>query len=298
MEKNRKKLLVTGSSGFIGTHVANAAVDRGYEVVGFDLVKPEGARFDYVVGDITNRPALEKVFSSGIDCVVNLAAITSTIEFEMGRNTVYDTNVTGFVNVLDLAARNNCQRFTYASSSEVYNDAFTETDIDVIKIVSHYGRSKIMNEIIADSYMRQYPNMKIVGTRVFNAYGYGDHKKENASSPIYKFIESKKKGEPIKIFGDGKQARDFIYVEDTANITLDLMEKADNGVYNIGTGIATSYNDVAEMIGGPKEYVQNPLSHYITYKCADTSKLIKAIGEFKFTPIRDGIKKTMTKYQV
>jgi len=299
MARGGKRLLITGSSGFIGMGVAREAARRGYEVVGFDIVKPEKAEFEYVVGDITDRNAVAKVFKSGIDHVINLAAITSTTEFEIDKKTVFDTNVTGFINVIDLAARNGCKRFTYASSSAVYADSFSDTDmIDVSKIKLDYGRSKMIDEMIADSYACRNRNMRVVGTRVFNAYGYGDHRKGKASSPVYKFIESRMKGETIRIFGDGKQRRDFIYIDDTSEITMDLFEKAETGVYNIGTGVATTYNDIAKYVGGPSELVKNPLSDYPTYKCADTRKLIKAVGNYKFTGIREGIEKTKALYGI
>lgn len=140
--------------------------------------------------------------------------------------------------------------------------------------------------------------MATVGTRVFNAYGKGEHKKGAASSPIAKFIDYKKKGEDIVIFDDGQKTGDFVHVKDVARITVGLFERAESGIYNIGTGIATTYNELAEIIGGNKKYVKNPFASIAisttASKRADTGKLFGFLGgTYKFIDLREGIEKTM-----
>jgi ADP-L-glycero-D-manno-heptose 6-epimerase len=93
------------------------------------------------------------------------------------------------------------------------------------------------------------------------------------------------------IYGDGRQAKDLIHVEDAIEITFRLLESDATGIYNVGTGIATSFNRLSELIGGPVEYVPNPNPRgYQYFTEADTSKLHQVIGDYQFIPVEDGIK--------
>lgn len=149
MSINNKQILITGSSGFIGEYVVNEAIARGYKVLGFDINKPENANFDYIIGDITDKEAIAGAFGPNIYGVIHLAAMTSTIEFEANNRTVYDTNVAGFINVINLASKSGCKRFLYASTSGIYSDSFSENDqIAAGKLKNHYAKSKLMDEMI------------------------------------------------------------------------------------------------------------------------------------------------------
>jgi len=221
----------------------------------------------------------------------------------------YYTNVAGFLNVLDVAHHAKVAKLVYASSSAIYFDgkysqlaqklgeAFTEEDpfINPLRLHTHYGKSKLINEMIAASYDSAY-NFSTLGLRYFNVYGAGDEKKTNRCAPVQHFINSRKEGKPIVIYGDGSQAKDFIYVDDAIDITFRLLESNADGVCNVGTGVATSFNDAAdtvdELFQSKSEHryvpIPNPDS-YQYYTRADVSKMLSFVGEHKFTTLREGL---------
>ncbi len=148
----------------------------------------------------------------------------------------------------------------------------------------------MINEMIAESY-NSLGALETVGMRYFNVYGPGESQKGNYASIITLFIKQMLAKNQITIYGDGKQKRDLVYVGDVADISLKLLKKGRPGIYNVGTGKATSYNDIADMISsGKKIHIRNPLSTYQLLTKADTRKLRGAIGAFKFKDVKMGVK--------
>lgn len=271
------KLLITGASGFIGSYAVKAAMARGWEVDSIDL-RAHGPR------------ALDVRLLQRIECdaVLHLAAYSSNAGFADNLSENYANNVFGLWNVLRLAQQCGA-RVLYASSSAVHADTYwyksSEGDsIRVSDLNSHYGRSKLINELMAAS----FPNT--LGLRIFNAYGKGDERKY-FHSPITQMLASKAKGEPFICYGDGTQAKDFIYVSDVVEIIMRLIESPATGIVNVGTGVATSFRDLAGMIGVPLEYapVPDPAS-YQHYTRADLSRLRGIIGNYKFLSVEEGLK--------
>src|SRR5208283_1164509 len=192
---------------------------------------------------------------AGVDYVIHLAAVTANLQFDADLKGCFDVNVNGFMNVIDAARINGVKKFVYASSSAVYTDKFSEdTVIDFSKKNNNYAKSKIINEMQASSYQDLY-GLPTVGLRFFNAYGPGENEKGNYASIPMLFLRYKQKGEKIVIYGDGTQARDTVHVTDVAAIALKLLEKSTHMVYNVGTGVATPYNKIADMFKQEKVYV-------------------------------------------
>ncbi len=293
MSEKKGKLLITGSSGFIGAATAREAVRQGYEVTGLDLVdSKDGIRS--VKGSITDLGAVKKAVK-GADYVIHLAAITSNVEFDKDLERCYTTNVEGFMNVIEAAKEARCKKFLYASSAAVYtgDTGFSEESIiDMKKQRNHYAKTKLINEMIADSYADTC-KMQITGLRYFNVYGPGENQKGDYASVITRFIKMSRYKKPISIYGDGSQARDIVYIDDVAKISLELLRKGRKPVYNVGTGKATDYVSIANMVNPKnKKFVPNPLSSYQRFTQADTKLLLSAIGKFKFTPISEGVIRT------
>ncbi len=288
-----EKILITGISGFIGRHVAEHAITQGYEVSGIDVKECPIKGVNFTNASILDMDAVSKVMK-GMDYVIHLAAITSNVEFEKEPAKCYAINVNGFMNVLEAAASNGCKRFLYASSAAVYTNesGFSESAvIDIKKQRNHYAKSKLMNEMLADSY-RDIKNMNTIGMRFFNVFGQGENDKGDYASIMSLFIRENKAGRPLVIYGDGTQARDFIFADDVSQIILSLLENGRESLYNVGTGKATKYEDIANIINkGNKKYVSNPLSSYQYLTQANTKRLLEAIHEFKFTSVDQGIKK-------
>jgi len=286
-----RRLLITGASGFIGSHVASEARRRGYRVTGLDRRGSATADFESIRADIRDREHMARVVKDQ-DYVVHLAAVTSNVEFIKNPADCYDVNANGFLNVIEAAARSGCQRFVYASSAAVYLDGFSEdTVIDINRQGNHYAKTKIINEMIARSYA-QIHQMRTSGLRFFNVYGNGENAKGDYASIVTIFLRAKSKGEPLVVYGDGRQARDLIHVTDAARLTMDLLEKGDEEIYNIGTGAATSFNDIARMIDPHRiQYVPNPLRDYQYYTKADTRRLRETVGDYRPADVLTGIRK-------
>jgi UDP-glucose 4-epimerase len=283
-------MLLTGAAGFIGRHVAEEASRRGYRVTGVDRNGVSIPGLDVVKADIRDRDRLVDL-ASGKDYVVHLAAITSNVEFMKDPAGCHDVNVTGFINVIDAAVRGGCQRFVYASSAAVYMDAFAEDAVvDVAVQANHYAKSKIMNEMTARSYEAIH-GLSTVGLRYFNVYGRGENAKGEYASIVTLFLKSRRRGDRLVVYGDGTQARDLIHVTDAARLTVDLLEKGSYDVYNVGTGVATTYRTIAELIDRDHiECVPNPLASYQHYTRADTRRLEETLGRYHVIDLATGIR--------
>lgn len=222
------KVLVTGAAGFIGFHVSKSLCDRGDEVVGIDnlndyyevslkearlaLLKPKD-KFRFIKIDIADREAVEELFSvEKFDRVVHLAA-QAGVRYSIENPHAYvDSNLVGFLNILEGCRHNGVEHLVYASSSSVYGAneivPFSETD-NVDHPVSLYAASKKANEAMAHSYSQLY-NLATTGLRFFTVYGpWG----RPDMSPIL-FAKAIVEGKALKVFNYGKHQRDFTYIDD------------------------------------------------------------------------------------
>jgi len=283
------RMLITGAAGFIGRYVAEEALRRGYRVTGTDR-RPSSTRgIEFVEADIRDKARMGEIMKDQ-DCVVHLAAITSNVEFIRNPVECYDINANGFLNVIDAAVRGGCKRFVYASSAAVYLDGFSEdTVIDLRKQGNHYAKTKLMNEMVAKSYEHIH-TMRATGLRFFNVYGNGENAKGDYASIVTIFLRARKNCEPLVVYGDGKQARDLIHVTDAARVTVNLVEKGAEDLYNVGTGASTPYTAIAAMIDRDNiRYVPNPLPDYQYYTRADATRLRRALGDYEFVDLEKGM---------
>jgi UDP-glucose 4-epimerase len=248
------RALVTGGAGFIGSQVAERLLQLGAQVrvlddlsVGLRENVPAGA--EMFVGDVRDADAVDRALD-GVDLVFHLAARVS-IRASVER--FYDdaqTNVMGTLRLLQGCAAHKVSRFVYASSMGVYADAPTPAPIPEThptEPISPYGVGKLAGEKYLLC-LASVLNVEPVILRYFNTYG-----PRQGYTPyvgvITIFIKRLMAGEPPIIFGDGEQSRDFVYVGDLADATVLAAQKAvASEVFNIGTGIATSVNRVAEML--------------------------------------------------
>ena len=285
-----RSLLITGASGFVGRHVVQEALRRGYRVTGVDRVEPHLREIEFIKADIRDRDRMLEVLR-GQERVVHLAAVTSNVEFTRNPGECYDVNVNGFLSVLDAAAQTGCEVLAYASSAAVYVDDFSEdTPIELGRQRNHYAKSKIMNEMMAQSYT-DVAGIRTVGLRFFNVYGNGENDKGDYASIVSLFLKAKRSGAPLVVYGDGSQARDLINVADAASVTMELLERNSEHLYNVGTGVANTYLAIAEMIDKDAVmFVSNPLTSYQHYTRADTARLRTAVGGYRFIALDEGMR--------
>lgn len=252
------KIIVTGGAGFIGSHIVDALVLEGYEVHIIDNMsagKEENinpkAIFHKV--DIRDKETLIPLFKD-IKYVFHEAAMPQ-VQYSM-ENPIEtnDINVNGLLNVLEASRVNNVKRVIFASSSAIYGDQKTMPVVESMEVnpLSPYGAQKYIGEIYMKLYSQIY-GVETVCFRYFNVYGPRQSATGSYASVIPRFIEFKKKGEPLTIVGDGENKRDYVHVIDVAKANLLAMISSNVGkgeTLNLGTGKSFSINHIASLIGG------------------------------------------------
>ncbi|HEY4527249.1 MAG TPA: NAD-dependent epimerase/dehydratase family protein [Candidatus Paceibacterota bacterium] len=259
---DRKKIVVTGGAGFIGSNLVATLVEKGFDVHIVDRdpnfrrdTLPRAATLHEK--DIRHTDEMQKIFE-GADVVFHLAAVPRVPYSVEHPVETTDENITGTVSVLTAAARARVRRVVYSSSGSVYGEQQTLPFVETMQAlpVHPYGLQKYVGELFAQLWPGLY-GIETVSLRYFNVYGPGLDPNGPYALAIGKFLIARKSNQPITIFGDGTITRDFTHVRDVvaANILAAESRKVGKGeVINIGTGRNTRIQALAEMFGGPIEY--------------------------------------------
>ena len=249
---NWSHALVTGGAGFIGSHLSRALLGQGRKVTVLDNLSvgqrqtvPDGARF--VHGDIRDATAVEDALT-GVDAVFHLAAqVTIRGSFDKFFEDL-DTNVMGTARLLRAADASRVKWFTLASSMAVYADASSPSPIDEshpTQPISPYGVGKLAAEGVSRQIL-DAKGIPFTAVRFFNTFGPGQTYTPYVGV-LTIFVTRLLRGEPITIYGDGEQQRDFIHVEDIVAGTIGATGRAP-GTFNLGTGRGTSLNHLAQIV--------------------------------------------------
>jgi UDP-glucose 4-epimerase len=292
--KPLRRVCVTGGAGFIGTRVTSALMERGLQVNVIDNLSvgrrervPAGATF--IAGDIRDAHAMGLAVD-GCDAVVHLAArvaIRSSFDFVVEDA---DVNYVGTASVLRAAKDAAVGRVVFASSMGVYADAPSPSPIPESHATvpaSPYGISKLAGENLVQLYCR-HAGLQSVVLRLFNTFGPGQQYSPYVGV-VTIFANRARKGEQIEIFGDGQQARDFVHVDDVASAFAAAAESTSTGeVYNIGSGVATTVNQVCASVCGIMETSLAPVhktaaAGELRNSVADISKAQRHLG---YQPVR------------
>ncbi len=261
MDIKGKKILVIGGAGFIGSHVADKLLDEDVDqVIIYDnfvrgtvdniekATKDPRCKVFEVGGDILQIDILNAAMKE-CDMVVHLAALWLLQCYEYPR-AAFETNIRGTFNVLEACRDNKIERLVYSSSASVYGDAIKipMTEDHPFNNRTFYGATKIAGEAMARAFNDRY-GLNYVGLRYMNVYGARQDYKGTYIAVIMKILDRLDTGLPPIVFGDGSQAYDFIYVEDTARANV-LALKADitDEFYNVGKGTKTSIKELAELL--------------------------------------------------
>ena len=303
-----KKYLITGGAGFIGFHLSMRLLKQGAKVVGFDNMNDyydvslkedrlkllnEYENYEFVKGDLADKVEVEKVFAlKQPNVVVNLAA-QAGVRYSIDHPDVYiQSNIVGFLNILEACRNYPVDHLVYASSSSVYggNEKVPfSTDDKVDNPISLYAATKKANELMAYSYGKLY-NIPSTGLRFFTVYGpFG-----RPDMACFKFADLMRKGEPIQIYNNGDMYRDFTYIDDIVTGVYNILcnpPKPDHAgvpykVYNIGNHNPEKLMDFIHTLESclgmeaiKEYYPMQPGDVYKTY--ADVSELMK---DFDFKP--------------
>ena len=302
------KVLITGGAGFVGSHLVDHFLKSGYETVVFDNFysgKIENIRqymnnksFQLIKGDVRSLEDVEKAVKS-VDVVCHLAAIVNIPLSIENPLLTEDVNVKGTLNLLEACVKHDVRRFVYVSTCAVYGDALY-LPIDErhpTNPLSPYGASKLAAEHYCNVFNR-INGLQTVCLRFFNVYG-----SRQPSGPyggvITTFLNSLKKGEPLVINGDGNQTRDFLYVADAAKACMLALrcKNCSGKTFNIGTGVQTSINELAQILIKLMDKPNTKMIHAderrgdIRESYANTSRAKKELGfEWDYS-ISEGLKK-------
>jgi UDP-glucose 4-epimerase len=252
--------LVTGGAGFIGSHIAEALVQRGEHVRVLDdfsagsrdnLRGLEG-EVEIIESDLRNAGAVSRAVD-GVDVIFHQAAFVSVPASMENPELCYQVNIGGTVNVLEAARLAGVKRIVIASSAAVYgnSDSLPLPEKTPLKPLSPYAISKRMGEMLIEFYARVYA-LSVVALRYFNVYGPRQSPDSQYAAAIPIFIRCLLADEPVTIFGDGKQARDFIFIGDVVRANLLAADSPDAAgkAYNICTGRETTLLDLQETLDG------------------------------------------------
>src|SRR5688572_4258319 len=260
--------LVTGSAGFIGSHLVEELLGLGQHVVALDnfatghrtnvdeVARAVGAeawrRHRFIEASITDVDACREA-CQGVDIVLHQAALGSVPRSIADPMCTLQTNVTGFANMLVAAREAGVRRFVYASSSSAYGDdpGLPKVEHKSGAPLSPYAASKRANELYADAFARCY-GMECIGLRYFNVFGARQDPEGPYAAVIPRWIRAMLQAQPVQINGTGETSRDFCYVANTvqANLLAALTDngKALNQVYNVAVGERTSLSRLFELL--------------------------------------------------
>jgi len=319
-----KRILVTGAAGFIGFHLAKKLLELGADVVGFDnlneyydirlkedrlQILQKFVNFTFIKGDLTDEKAVMNLFDEyKPEIIVNLAA-QAGVRYSIDNPRAYiQSNIIGFLNILEACRHHKTEHLVYASSSSVYGAnskiPFSVED-KVDKPVSLYAATKKADELMAYTYSHLY-GIPSTGLRFFTVYGpFG-----RPDMAYFSFTNKIMKNQPIKIFNNGDMYRDFTYVDDVVkgikNILCNTPKRDEDGVkykvYNIGNNkpekLMDFVNTLERCLGkeAKKEYLpMQPGDVQLTY--ADVTKLMMDFDFKPDTSIKTGLTKFVEWYK-
>ena len=307
---NKRRVLVTGGAGFIGSCFLKFLNDKGFRDILIVDNLASSTKWKNLVGKQFTKYVNKQVFLSeieqnkyeNVDVIFHFGACSSTtennIEYLMENNFNYSVKLAEF-------SLSNSIPFIYASSAATYGDGsfgYSDTEFEKLRPLNGYGFSKHLFDlwVIENEYDKIF-----TGIKFFNVFGPNEYHKGEMASMVYKSFNQVTSTGKIKLFksynskyADGEQLRDFIYIKDINKIIWKLYEKDIKGIFNLGTGNARSWNDLAKAVFAAMkispniEYIDMPLhliGQYQYYTQADMSKLSNTGIYLQFTSLEDSI---------
>lgn len=301
-----QRVLVAGGAGFIGSVLANHLAADNDVIALDDCSLGTPANLDesvsFIEASVLEDDLADRV--GDIDVAFHFAARSSRTMHEGDPADGARVNVEGFVNTVD-SVRETADAIVYASTSSVYG-THTEPAMedDPVTARTEYEASKLARERYAESFSAR-DDLPIAGLRLFSVY-QGLHANEGHkntyANTISQFADTLAVGDPPRIYGDGSQTRDFVHVEDVVRACERVAEERCSGIYNVGTGRATSFTEMIEALrvelgaDVEPEYVPCPLDNYVEHTIADATKLEAATGWTPEISFEEGIERVCAPY--
>jgi UDP-glucose 4-epimerase len=306
-----ERVLVTGGSGFIGSHFVDKLVSEGYNVRVLDNLSSghlenlsdhlKAEKVDFVKGDIRDSAVVYKCLEN-VDAVVHFAAQISVTFSVDHPDFTFDVNACGTKNLLNASAKKTVGKFVLASSCAVYGDPDPESlplkETSETNPISPYAESKLQ----AENYCLQFDKQDLLQSvvlRFFNVYGVRQGLNDY-SGVITRFIGRIKEKKPLIIYGDGSQSRDFVNVNDIVNAVFAAMQNADahSQVFNIGSGKPTSIDELAKTLLELADVdleicYEKPRAGDIKHSYGNITKARKVLGYEPKVSLKDGLLKLL-----
>ena len=303
----KKRILVTGGAGFVGSNLVKTLVEKyGAEVRVMDdlftgtLDNLRGTEYDFVHGTIESERLVDKAVK-GMDVVFHLASRNIILSNTNPREDL-NVNVKGSFNIFEACKKHSVARVVYTSTSSVYGEpeAVPVHEEDRKRFLNFYSASKYSAEVYANTFFEVF-HLPITTLRYSNVYGPNQSPVNPYCGVIGKFVASALANQPLRIYGTGRQTRDYTYVDDAVNATIAaaLHPEAVGEDYNIGTGCETSVNQLAQSIlkitesSSAIEHVNNRDIDNISRRSIDINKAITDLGYQPQYSIAEGLKKTV-----
>jgi UDP-glucose 4-epimerase len=299
----KKRILVTGGAGFIGSNFCNTHC-KAYDVVALDnlfLGDPEhlAPEVKFVEGDAADRSTLDSLGT--FDFVVHFAGTSSAPMFTENIVSAYRNSILSYLEVLEFANRTGAKKVLFASTSSLYgNTPPPLTEEHTPLATNHYSVTKIAMEHISECYHRMHPSLEITGFRFMSIYGPHEEHKGVFANLISQFVWGMMRGERPVVYGDGTQTRDFTNVMDVVQgITRAMETEKPLGfqIFNIGTGKSTTLLEVVTVINKilgtdiQPNHIPNPVREsYIQSQQADISKITSMLGYSPLISLDEGIR--------
>jgi len=254
-----RQIIITGGAGFIGSHLVDALLDKGNQIIvldNFSTGRPQN--LEYVVDkiqlvecDISKSGNWQDLFQS-VDYVFHLAALADIVPSIEKPDVYYHSNVNGTFNVLEACRKHSVKKIVYSASSSCYGipEEYPTKEIVEIRPQYPYALTKYLGEQLVMHWCHVY-NLSAVSLRFFNVYGPRSQTSGTYGAVFGVFLAQKLAGKPFTVVGDGTQTRDFTFVSDVVEAIIAVTENDVNGeIINIGSDNTYSVNHLVELLGG------------------------------------------------
>ncbi|MDT7859121.1 MAG: NAD-dependent epimerase/dehydratase family protein [Candidatus Aenigmarchaeota archaeon] len=297
------RFVVTGGAGFIGSNLVERLIKEGNEVIVIDnlhtgsLYNLKGLNIKFIKGDAGE---IDKIIDP-IDGIFHLGIPSSSPMYKKKRDLICKA-IEDWIKILEYATKNKV-KIVLASTSSIYNGNPLpwREDMQIIP-TDFYTEVRYTMERIAKVYNDLY-GTRVVALRLFSVYGEKEEFKGEYANLVTQFILAALRGETIKVFGDGTQTRDFIYVQDVVEAFIRAMNSnIDFDIFNVGRGKSYSLNEVIAMVSRILDvevrvkYIENPIKNYVWHTLADTAKAEEKLGFKARVDLEEGIRKITPYY--
>jgi UDP-glucose 4-epimerase len=301
------RAIVTGGAGFIGSTLTRLLLERGYEVRVYDDLSSgsrdhlEGLDVELITGDVRDPEGLERACGGGAAAMFHLAAGAGVVDSIERPVENFDLNARGTLLALWAAKQAGVERFVFSSSNAPLGDnAYPASEDKPVAPLSPYGAGKATGEAYCSAFFGAY-GFPAVAVRFSNAYGPRSARKTNV---IPLFIRRIMAGEPLTIYGDGSQTRDFVFVSDLANGLIRAAETPDVGgeIFQLASGVETSLNELVRLLGEvsgrqPEVHHEPPRAGEIQRNYSLIDKARAQLGHAPEVSLADGLARTWEWFQ-